>query len=206
MNNKNFFIVIITLAIVAIVGFISYLPTRIDSDSSVKVEKFPKKIGRWSSTEIPLSEKDYEILETRNLILREYKKPREEPVTLYIIYSEDNRKVSHPPEVCYLGSGVTVADKSKIQLTDSVAANRLLLEKADARQLVVYWYKAGGLNTDKYLKQQLKIVTDRMLAKRTSGALIRLSVDIVKDNEKAAIELIKSFYAQIENDLEKYVP
>ena len=207
MNTKTFFIVTSILGIVAIFGFITYLPTRIDSSSKIKVTEFPTKIGQWSSTDIPISERDYEILETRNLIVRDYKNPKGESVQLYLIYSEDNRKVSHPPEVCYMGSGVTVADKTQVRISDSVMANKLLVEKENARQLVVYWFKAGGLSTDKYLQQQLKVVSDRTFGKRTSGALIRMSVDLTKDKDQDyGLNLVKSFYAEIATLLDKYAP
>ncbi len=206
MNNKNFIIIACILIVVSIVGLTSYFPKRFDDALKIKVADFPKTIGNWIGTDIPLSERDYQILETKNLFIRDYKDPKGNSVYLYLIYSEDNRKVSHPPEVCYMGSGVTITDKAPVQITDSIKATKMTVEKVDSRQLVVYWYKAGGLNTDKYLKQQIKIVTDRMLGKRTSGALIRVSTDIKNDKQDTALALIKSFCAEIEPLLAKYIP
>lgn len=206
MNNKTFLIVVVILSMVTVIGLISYLPTRFDVSSRIKVADFPMQIGGWTAKDIPLSERDYEILETRNLIMREYKNKKGEAVYLYIIYSEDNRKVSHPPEVCYLGSGLTIVDKSIIQLTNAIRATKMLAEQANSRQLVVYWFKAGKLYTEKYLKQQLKIVSDRMLGKRTSGAMIRLSGDIKNNDETAALKTLQLFASQIEPLLPKYVP
>jgi len=207
MNNKNFIIVVIILAIVSVVGLISYLPARSDSALKYKVGNFPKTIGEWTSKDLPLSERDYEILETRNLFVREYKNASGEVVYFYLIYSEDNRKVSHPPEVCYMGSGATVVNKSSVQLNNNLKAVKLLVDKDKSRQLVVYWFKAGKTNTDQYLKQQSKIVLDRMLGKRTSGAMIRLSVDIKDDKDvDRGLALIKSFTARIVPLLDKYVP
>jgi len=206
MNNKTFIIVICISIIVSIIGFSSYLPARFDISSKIKVSDFPMQIDDWKATEIPLSKRDYEILETRNLFVRDYKNKKGDSVILYIIYSEDNRKVSHPPEVCYIGSGVTVVDKSLVQISNDIKATRMIVEKKDSRQLVVYWFRAGSLNTDKYLKQQIKIVIDRILGKRTAGALIRLSTDIKDDNQEVALSLIKAFCGQIEPLLAKYIP
>ena len=206
MNNKTFIIVISILAVVSIIGFVSYLPTRFDISLKVKVADFPMNVGEWQATDIPLSERDYEILETRNLIMREYKNTKGNSVYLYIVYSEDNRKVSHPPEICLSGGGLSILNKASMQITDSIRATRLLTEKGDLRQLVIYWYKAANLNTDKYLKQQLKVVLDRTLGKRTSCALIRVSTDIRGEGEAAALGLIKSFAKEIEPLLAKYVP
>lgn len=206
MNNKNFIIVTVVLLAAAIIGLMSYLPTRFDISSRVKVADFPTAIGEWTGADMPLSERDYQILETRNLFVRDYKNPKGESVYLYVVYSEDNRKASHPPEVCYMGSGVTIVDKSPIEITNSIRATKMIVEKADSRQLVVYWYKAGSLNTDKYLRQQIKIVIDRLLGKRTSGALIRVSTDVRGNNLDAAGKLLKSFCVQIEPLVSRYVP
>lgn len=207
MNNKSFFIVISILIVVAIISIAFYLPVRFDSAVKIKVADFPKTIGEWTSTDIPLSERDYEILETKNLIMRNYKDGKGDSLILYIIYSEDNRKVTHPPEVCYMGSGVTIVNKSPFQINRSIKATKMLVERGDFQQLVIYWYKAGNLNTDKYMEQQIKVVAGRIFGKRTSGALIRLSTDL-KDNidEKKALSMIESFCAQIEPLLAKYVP
>jgi len=206
MNNKTFIIVIAILVISAAIGLKSYQSPREDVALKTKVANFPMEIGEWKAKDIPLAERDYEILETRNLILRDYKNAKGQSVYLYLIYSEDNRKVSHPPEVCFIGSGATIVDQKPVQITSAIKANKLVVEKANDRQIVVYWFKAGPLYTDKYIKQQWKVVTDRTFGKRTSGALIRLSVDIKDDNQAAALLLLKSFAALIEPLLPKYVP
>jgi EpsI family protein len=205
MSNKNFIVAVSILIIVSVVGFISYLPTRFDKATKVLMADFPMKIGEWQATDIPLTDRDYEILETKNLIMRDYKNTKGDSVYLYIVYSENNRKVTHPPELCLTGGGFTIVDKSSIQLTNNIRGVKLLMEKGDARELVVYWFRAGSLNTDSYVKQQLKVVFDLLRGKRTSCALIRLSTAI-KENGEEALGLIKEFCAQIEPLLARYVP
>lgn len=206
MSNKTFIIVIVILIAAGAIAISSYLPARIDAAAKIKVADFPMAIGEWQATEIPLSERDYEILETRNLFVRDYKSPQGDSVVLYIVYSEDNRKVSHPPEVCYMGSGASIVNKSSAQLTDSIRAVKLITETPKNEQMVVYWFKAGSLYTDQYLKQQLKIVVDKMLRKGTSGALIRVSADIKDNNQEGALRLLEGFTRQIEPLLERYIP
>jgi len=206
MNNKTFFIVCVILAVVAVVGIIAYLPARMDIGLKVKVSDFPLTVGEWRGKELPIEDDVYRILETRNLFIREYKNKAGDLVYMYVVYSEDNRKVSHPPEVCLMGGGVTVVGKTPVQLTPVIRANKLLVEKADARDLMVYWYKAGKFYTDSYMKQQLKVVLGRIFGKRSAGAMIRLSTDIKNADEQSAIKLIQSFTSQIEPLLEKYVP
>jgi len=203
MKNKSFIVVAMILVVVAV---IANKPYKFDLSESVKVNDFPKTIGEWRGEDMALSERDYEILETKNLFVRDYKNKNGDSVYLYIIYAGDNRRALHPPEVCYTGGGATIAEKSVIPMTGSITANKFTIEDKNSRQLVVYWFKSTSLNTYNFLKQQLKIVTDRMLGRKTSGALIRVSTEIKGGREAAALELIRSFCSQIGPLLAKYVP
>jgi EpsI family protein len=105
-----------------------------------------------------------------------------------------------------MGSGASIVNKSAVQITDSIKAIRLVTETQKNEQMVVYWFKAGSLYTDQYLKQQLKVVVDRMMRKRTSGALIRISTDIKGNDQEGALRLLRTFASQIEPLLERYIP
>lgn len=203
MNNKTFIIVV---AIIILAAIIVNMPMKFDSTKEAKMAEFPMKIGEWQGKDLPLNERDYEILETKNLVMREYKNPKGESVYLYIIYSGDNRRALHPPEVCYTGGGATILEKTVIPITDSLKANKFTIERKDSLHLVVYWFKSTDLNTYSYLKQQLKVVSDRLFGRKTSGAMIRVSTDIKEGGEEAALARIKSFIAQIEPLLSRYVP
>lgn len=205
MNNRNFIISILILAVAAMIGFGSYFSTQSENASKIKMEAFPKVIGNWKSVDLPLSENDYKILETRNLIMREYTNSQEETLILYIVYSENNRKVVHPPELCLTGGGQSIEYRDSIKI-GNIQAVKLSMEKGDFRQLVLYWFKAGNLNTDRYVKQQLKVVLDLLRGRRTSSALIRITTTVKDGNSPAALALLKGFVLEIENLLPKYVP
>ncbi len=204
MNNKTFVIAAIILVAVAIVANV---PSKFDTKSEVQMSSFPKEIGKWKGEDVPIPERDYQILETRNLIMRDYRNTQtQDSVYLYIIYSADNRRTLHPPEICYTGGGATILEKSVIPITDSLKANKFIIEDKNSRQLVVYWFRTGNLSTYSYLKQQLKIVFDRTLGKRTSGAMVRVSALVKDNNADAALGLLKSFVENIEPLLARYVP
>jgi len=194
------------LTVVAVFSLISYMPVKPNAATEISVTDFPKTIGEWKAQDIPLDEHVYELLETKNLIMRNYKNRQGESVNCYIIYSQDNRKVAHPPEICLQGEGATVVDKTAIQVTDSIKATKLILEKSLSRELVIYWYKAGNLNTNDYIKQQLKIAINRMLRKSSSGALIRLVTEIKGESQGKALSLLQTFAKQIEPLIQKFAP
>ncbi len=206
MNNKSFIIVVAILTAVAIAGYISFGKSSPDSRNEAQVAKFPKVIGRWESSDVPLEEQVYRILDTRNLFVREYQKPGDETMYLFIVYSKDDRKVGHPPEVCLMGGGAKINRKELIQINGKIWANKLLIIDDKKTDLVVYWYKAGKSYTGNYIKQQIKVVTDRMLGKNTASALIRVSTAINEKGEQDALGRIEKFCAEIEPLLVEYLP
>ncbi|MCM8782510.1 MAG: EpsI family protein [Candidatus Omnitrophica bacterium] len=198
MSNRSFIIVIAILLVVAIIGSRAYLPTRFDAASIATVTDFPRQIGDWTGEDIPINELTYNILETKNVVMRKYKNKNGDAVYLYIVYSEQNRRVVHPPEICMTGAGMNILEKNPIQLTDSIRAVRMLMEKAPLRELVVYWFKVGDFYTDKFLKQQLRVAWEHTLGRRMPAGLIRLSTTIKDNDEKTALELLRTFASLIQ--------
>ena len=206
MKDKNFYIIVGILVIVGLISLFSYMPTRLETNFKIKMSDFPKAIGEWTSEDVPLDERTYELLETKNLIMRDYKNSKGKTVNLYIVYSQDNRKVAHPPEICLQGGGATVVDKTSIQLTGSIKAVKLILEKAVSRELVVYWYKLGNANTNIFLKQQFKMAIEHLLGKKTPIAMVRVLTVIEDNRQEEALSRLKSFCSLVEPLLNKYVP
>jgi EpsI family protein len=194
-NNKQFIIILAILLVTVAISVPAYLIVPREKGEAL-VSKFPMQIGEWKGKDLPVDDRTYEILETKNLILREYAKG-DDKVYLYIIYSQDNRKVSHPPEVCFEGSGITVVKKDRIQIDltagKKISVNKLIVEKEGLSNVILYWYKAGDYYIDSYLKQQLQISLSRLQFKRTSGAMIRISAEISPTDSGRAFENAKAF-------------
>jgi len=208
-SSKRYWIIVALLIIVGIISLNLYFQ-QIKPVQKLDLSKFPSEIAGWSAKDIPLDEHTYQILETRDVILREYTKGSQK-IILYIIVSLDNRKVSHPPEVCYIGSGLEVVEKNKEQIfygsanTSKLTADKLLLKKKEAKEMVLYWYKAGEQFMDSYYSQQIKIAINQLRFKRISGALIRVSMPVIV-GEKETLDQLKSFSQTLTPLILKYVP
>lgn len=208
MKNKPFFVVIAILAAAMLISLPSFLmiPT---TEGETPVSRLPLQIGEWRGTDLAVDQRAYEILETKNLILREYARGNDR-VYLYLIYSQDNRKVTHPPEVCFEGSGIAIVKKDKIPLElaegKKIVANGLIVEKEGSSNLVVYWYKAGPYHLDNYLKQQWHIALSRLRFKQTSGALIRLTSEIPPSGQEKTLQNIRQFAQEASRYFDTIIP
>ena len=204
-NNKSFSAVVLILMISGVIGFSFYFSAPVDSKDT-PIINFPLQVGNWKAQDIPLDERVYALLETKNLIMRDYQDPQGRKINFYVIYSRDNRKVSHPPEICLQGDGATVVEKTPLRISPAINANKLVMEKKSTRELAVYWYKAGSHYTANYVDQQIRMSWDRLLGKKSSLAFIRVIAVVENNNDQEALSRIREFSALIEPLLAKYAP
>ena len=184
----------VLLLAVGIVAFRFYEIQRKERDLR-DIRQIPMAFGEWKAKEISVKEHDYEILETHNLVLRDYQNKKGESVHLFMIYSETNRRICHPPVVCLIGSGVDVTKTSKESLSlagRTFTVNRLVGRGVKTQQLVLYWYMLGKEFTDDYLTQQFRWVMRQAAGKGIGGAMIRVNTTI-SGSEEEALERAKRF-------------
>lgn len=178
---------------------------------TVNIHTFPKAFGDWLSEELTITDEEYAILETRNALVRKYSTPAGKEVYFFTVYSQNNRKVSHPPEICYTGGGITVLDNkpAEIKLENkklTIPARRLLLDQGRYQQVAFYWFKIGDTFTSSYWKQQVQIALNVFSGKNSSSALIRISTVIKNDDEAQADRDVQEFANLIIPSLFEHLP
>jgi len=193
--DKNFIGVIILLVLVAGVSGALYFRD-LNESGGMKID-IPIEIAEWKARDIPLDERTYAILETRNVIMRDYSDVNDRSIYLYIVASEANRRVAHPPEVCYTGDGVEILGKEEIRfrvqgLEEPLVVNSFVSRKGGKDSLVYYWYKSGDRFTAHYISLQAKAVLNQMAGKPISSALIRVSTSI-DGNKQKATQILQEF-------------
>jgi EpsI family protein len=154
-------------------------------------ERVPTAFGPWTMTaEHEPSEKEIQILETKAILTRTYSRGQTPDPSLSIVYAPNNRRVAHPPEICYKGSGYTIEQSQVIAFPvngQTFRVNRLLLRKSGVRLLVLYWYKAGPAYYASYLKMQWATIWYQLTLRSSSSALIRVSAQSPGPDQDAAI-------------------
>lgn len=164
----------------------------------LNIHTFPIDVGEWKGKELPITEKEYKILETRNLISREYTNRAGEKLYLLIIYSETNRSVFHPPEVCMIGSGLYIVDKQIDEFRvggKSFTTNKLFAEKGAFKEVILNCYKAGGVYTSNFYFQQSYLALHQMFGRGVPGATLRASMTSGTD-QAATIAMLKRFMGE----------
>jgi EpsI family protein len=222
MKNKDlkFYVIIAILALACVFSWSYYFHVYSQKDT-VDIKQFPKQIRNWSSEDLIITEEEYAILETRNAFARKYFTPDGKAVLLYIIYSQNNRKVSHPPEVCYTGSGMSVLshstftvpgmenqkfDEPKMAKNLPLRINRLMLERGQSKEVSFYWFKVGDKFTPSYWGQQFLIAIKTLSGKKSSSAMIRVSAAVLQEDVKKAESDTVEFIQMISPKLFTFLP
>jgi len=128
-----------------------------------------------------LDQRTLMVLEYPDYLYRVYTDPNtDESVDLLIVFSANNRKGTHPPEVCIEGGGHIVIDKQlwpvRVAGAGDLALRHLLTQRFNAVTCFLYTYKCGKRYTPSFFAQQFWVFFNGLTAWDTAGAMIRLSV------------------------------
>ena len=210
MNNLSYWSILALFLAVGTLSWRVYFKSYVQSDN-LSIHHFPKVIDDWISEDLPISDDEKALLETDNVFVRRYTNSNDEEVFLFIVYSENNRKVSHPPEICYTGGGATILSSTSDSISSesdeaSINVRRLKIEKGRTMQIFAYWFKVGDSFTSNYWKQQGLIAYKSLLGQPASSALIRISSTVKNNNDTNATIRIKKFGKVIIPHLKLHLP
>jgi EpsI family protein len=207
-NNRHYIVAVITL----IVSFVLVLEVDKANSyvgSSLKMAEFPRTVGKWQSQDLELSADTYDILGTKDVLLREYSNDKDQTVVLAIVYSDTDRSSFHPPEICYLGGGVELLEKRVEELTlddgYGLKVNALTMKSKENVVKAWYWFAAGETFTHSFYLQQLNLLLNWMRYKARQGALIRVSVRLDPQGSTGVQEAAGQFIKEIKPLLEKFL-
>jgi EpsI family protein len=140
--------------------------------------------AKWTSRDFELDQATLDILETNDYVFRRYSDPKTaRDVDLLIVFSPDNRKGTHPPEVCLEGGGDKVIAKREQRVQAAgmgdVDLQELVTQKGGTRRTYhVYVYKCGDSYTPSFFMQQMTIFFNGLVGRNAAGALIRVTVPV----------------------------
>lgn len=182
----------IALALLAVSAGCSCLflyPTFLEE--SHKASRLPLALGGWSGFDAEVEDYVKQILETSDIVERNYLCPAwgNAPVQMAVAFSQNNRRVAHPPEICYSAAGWETIDKRAVQVEGLPTLMRLIMDNKNRRRDVIfYFFKSGEEITANYYRQQWTIAFNQLMLRAKASSLIRFSSTIQPNEDQAAAE------------------
>lgn len=186
LNRRTLHLVLILVPMTVLSLWLVYTQQRTTRVAALAASAIPAVIETpahtWASSSLMLSERELDVLETRDYVFRTYADGRGKPVDLVIVFSEDNRKGTHPPDVCLEGSGSRIMmrydrtvhiDGVALQLRELVTTNG-----PGRYSYFAYFYKCGDMFTPSFYRQQAQTVLNGLMNRNAAGALVRYSVTL----------------------------
>lgn len=175
-------------------------PQRADSGLSV-----PMRVGTWQGRAVQVDKRSIEILETTDVLAREYQRSSEPSVWLARVSGFGQRAAFHPPELCFVGSDFEVLERGPITVRINAAPYRLMrlvISRDGQRAEAWYWFTAGSRVTASYYQQQLWLVADMLRGRKAGGTLVRLStfLDDPKASRARLTEFLESYQYYLLNN------
>jgi len=186
LNRRTLHLVLILVPMTALSLWLVYTQQRTTRVAALAASAIPAVIESpahtWTSSSLMLSERELDVLETRDYVFRTYADGRGKPIDLVIVFSEDNRKGTHPPDVCLEGSGSRIMMRfDRTVNVDGVALQlrELITTNGPGRySYFAYFYKCGDVFTPSFYRQQAQIVLNGLMNRNAAGALVRYSVTL----------------------------
>ena len=139
----------------------------------------------FRSYEMPLDKQTLAVLETPEYMYRRYVSDGGQPAALdfCLIFTRDNRKGIHPPDLCLEGGGQNIISKADVTVSGvpgrgDVPCRELVVQAGRELRYYLYVYKCAGTYTPSFWRQQLAIFSNGLLSRNSAGALIRISTPI----------------------------
>jgi EpsI family protein len=140
----------------------------------------PLRIGSWSGRTEFIEPGVLAVLGVDEYVLRTYRSPQGRWVGLYVGYYGSQRLSErvHSPRVCLPGTGWVIVDHrmQPVSLGEgSVTVNRVVVEKAGERQLVLYWYQFGERVVAREGEAVRLLAWNALVRRRSDEALVRVN-------------------------------
>ncbi|MGC1646124.1 MAG: VPLPA-CTERM-specific exosortase XrtD [Candidatus Sulfotelmatobacter sp.] len=183
-------------------------PTRLE------LKQFPQQMAGWTGEDVAIEQDVLDILRPTDVVERIFSNPEKtQDIDLLITFYRSQRagEAPHSPQHCLPGSGWTPIENQHIMLTvpghQPFPANRYLIEKGDARRLVLYWFWAHdrGVASEYWAKYYL--VKDAIRMNRSDGALVRVTTSMNPgETADAAQQRVLPFIGEVVPQLNTYIP
>jgi exosortase D (VPLPA-CTERM-specific) len=160
--------------------------------------------GNWSDS--------YQDPNAETAVSRIYEGPGKEPVELYVGYrssQHDRARLLSPKMHFPDGWNYVSIHPAQIEISgaEPIKANWMVIQKNEAKRLVLYWYQARGRSFSGEISNHFVQVRSLIQDGRTEGAVVRITTPVWGDeNLKQAQERIRDFSGHVYLELAEILP
>jgi EpsI family protein len=170
----------------------------------------------FTSSDLLLEDKVLAILETDDYVYRRFTPDASANTSehsgfdLLIVFSKNNRRGTHSPELCIQGSGERIVSKGQADVPapgrEPWPMREVVSQNGQRTVYYLYTFKSGHSYTTHYTLQQAAILLNGLLRRDSAGALIRLTV-VVRDGDlDAARRMAREAAAELMPIIDKSLP
>jgi len=164
------------------------------------IAALPLDFDDWSGKELEVDREVKDILQTDNILIREYINSSGKVITLTIVYYRNSRTAFHLPESCLLGHGSRLTEKKVASLLDKSGkpfrVNELEIRQGTKEHIVLYYFETGKFRTSSYFDFRKKILLGKLKGNNTSGALVRFFIETDEVSAKADLKMLNQFISK----------
>ncbi len=216
MKNK-FRLVIVALLMI---GASIYINVVLSHGEIIPITKslstLPKVIGEWEKGRNHiLDEKTLDILRVDDYVMTRYTHADDgRTVLFYTGYFKSQREgqIVHSPKHCLPGSGWRPIATEVISIdipglaNSPIMATRIITQKGDEKELVIYWYQVGPDYVAGEYGQKFLLIWNSIRYNRSDGSLIRFSVPVVNGSVEETQQMAEGFIREMVPVLRGYLP
>jgi EpsI family protein len=202
------------MVLVAGTSLIAILPARTEViPQREPLALFPMEFAGWHGVPKTLDNESLDALSLTDYLLADYsgEASANVPLDFYVAYYASQRAGihAHSPQLCIPAGGWSILRQSVVDVPlangQSLSANRVVIEKHGARQIVYYWFEERGhhIATESSLKYYA--LRDALIDNRTDGALVRVVVPIHADEASADV-MAKKLITDAMPRLRSFIP
>jgi EpsI family protein len=211
---KKYMRVIIVVVLLACTG--GYINVVLSHGEEIPVTRslkvFPMEIGGWKGEAGWLSSEVLDILRVDDYMMRDYSLDGRE-LGLYVGFFKSQREgqLIHSPKHCMPGAGWNPISSDFVMIDilgmdKPIKAVRMVIQKGDRKQLVVYWYQTGKSYTANEYTQKAQLVWNALRYNRTDGSLFRVTAMLDNRSMEETYKLQEGFIKIIVPELRGYLP
>lgn len=171
------------------------------------LETIPVEIGDWTGREGDrLSQAEEDVLRATSYIKRDYYRENGASAELFLAFysMQQAGEAMHSPKNCLPGSGWEIWKYAQATVPfegQPAEINRYYIQRGQSKLLVLYWYQSYERVVASEYYAKICLVWDSVMKHRTSGSIVRITVEDTPEGEQEALDLATKLLPHIKNVL-----